>query len=42
METQRPSIFSFRYLYFIILGVSAVVVYYPILNNQLLDFWDDQ
>lgn len=42
METQRPSIFSFRYLYFIILGISALAIYYPILSNQLLDFWDDQ
>ena len=42
METRIHSISFSRHLYFIILGVSAVVVYYPILNNQLLDFWDDQ
>ncbi|RNC63780.1 hypothetical protein D7D25_14815 [Proteiniphilum sp. X52] len=29
-------------MYFIILGISALAIYYPILSNQLLDFWDDQ
>jgi len=27
---------------FIVLGLVAAIIYYPILNNQLLDFWDDQ
>lgn len=42
MGTQRHSIFSPYHVYFIIRGASTVVVFYPILNNQLFDFWDDQ
>lgn len=31
-----------RILPYIILLIAGVAVYYPILGNQLLDFWDDQ
>lgn len=31
-----------KIIYPIILIVVALIVYYPILGNQLLDFWDDQ
>lgn len=37
METNVKKI-----IYPIILIVVALIVYYPILGNQLLDFWDDQ
>lgn len=29
-------------IYFVVLSLAIIIVYYPILNNQLLDFWDDQ
>lgn len=31
-----------RILPYIILLIAGVTIYYPILGNQLLDFWDDQ
>lgn len=31
-----------KLFHFIILLIVAFIIYYPILNNQLLDFWDDQ
>ena len=31
-----------KLFHFIILLIVAFIIYYPILNNQLLDFWDHQ